>query len=244
MHIEDQGAGVPVLFLHGGGVAGWMWQPTLTHLGAQVRAIVPDLPGHGRSAGHDYRSHAETIAELVAVLEQRAPSGALVVGFSLGAQLAILLAANRPDLVRGVVVVSAQTVPLTLPGPTLAMLKASAPLARQEWFARLQAQQLFIPPELMADYVRDSARMSRDTLVTSVGENIRFQLPEAWSSFPGPALIMVGEKERRLMRDSARATHDALPGSELRTVAGCGHGIPLQRPELLAGAIAELTGAE
>ncbi|WP_354350755.1 alpha/beta hydrolase [Pseudarthrobacter sp. PvP090] len=42
---------------------------------------------------------------------------------------------------------------------------------------------------------------------------------------------MVGQRERRLMRDSAAAIHAALPGSDLEIVDGCGHGIPLQRPE-------------
>lgn len=240
VHTEATGSGTPILFLHGGGVAGWMWRPTLAQLGSGVRAIVPDLPGHGRSVELPYRSHPDTCAALVDLLERRAPEGAIVVGFSLGAQLAILLASNRPDLVRGVVVVSAETEPAPLPRLTLALLAATAPLARQDWFGRLQAKELAIPDELLADYLRDSARVSRQTLMASVGENLRFTLPPAWSEFTGPALVLVGEQERRLMHRSARRTHDALPGSALQTVAGCRHGIPLEQPRLLADAIRQV----
>lgn len=239
MHVDEAGPGTPVLLLHGAGVAGWMWRPALTRLDVPVRAIVPDLPGHGRSADRAYRSHAETCAELVDLLRRRAPGGALVAGFSLGAQLAILLAATRPDLVRGAVIVSAETLPARLPGPTLALLSAAAPLARQPWFARLQAGQLAIPDDLLDDYVRDSARVSRATLVASVGENLRFRLPPAWSRFAGPTLVMVGSRERRLMRASAGRTHEALPGSELLTVPGCGHGIPFEQPALFAQVLTE-----
>ncbi|MET8862873.1 alpha/beta hydrolase [Nonomuraea sp. NPDC004580] len=127
-----------------------------------------------------------------------------------------------------------QAKPLRFPGATLGLLAASAPLARQEWFAKLQAKQLFIPDELLADYVRDSARTSRATLLASVGENIRFTLPTGWSEFGNPVLVMVGERERGLMHASARAIHDAAPGSRLITVPDCGHGIPLQCPDLFA----------
>ena len=64
MHHETTGrAGTPpLLLLHGGGVAGWMWEPLRGHLDPARRVIVPDLPGHGRSATADYVSHEETVA--------------------------------------------------------------------------------------------------------------------------------------------------------------------------------------
>lgn len=229
----------PILLLHGGGVAGWMWRPTLERLEDSARVIVPDLPGHGRSAAEPYRSHEETARKVAEVLEERAPQGALVAGFSLGAQLTILLAATRPELVTDAVVVSAQAKPMPFPQLTLGLLAATAPLARQRWFAKLQAKQLFVPDELLTAYLRDSAGTTRETLLAGVGENIRFTLPAGWADFKNPALVMVGERERPLMRDSARRIHDALPGSELTTVPGCGHGIPLQRPDLLALTLAE-----
>ncbi len=248
MHVDETGpAGAPpLLLLHGGGVSGWMWRPTLAALRAPVRAIVPDLPGHGASASDgDYRSHAETLEALERMLEDRAPSGAAVVGFSLGAQLAVLLTAKRPDLVADAVIVSAQARPLAMAGMTLALLAASAPLAKRPRFARLQAKQLCVPLPLMPAYLADSARISRATLVASVGDNLRFTVPDAWgrSSVDEPLigdagaahpLVIVGARERRLMRDSARILHEARAGSELRMVDGVGHGLPLQRPGLLA----------
>ena len=235
--MEEIGTGAPVLLLHGGGVAGWLWRPVLTELGGAVRAIVPDLPGHGRSTGLAYRSHAEVLAGLVDVLQERAPAGAVVAGFSLGAQLAILLTASRPDLVRGVVVVSAQTLPLPLERATLALLDVTAPLASRVWFARWQAAALGLPEALVADYLRDAATIGRETLLASVAENLRFRLPQAWSRYPGPAVVMVGAREQKVMLDSARASHAALPTSTLVRVADCGHDLPLRRPDLVARAV-------
>lgn len=237
MHVDVFGpsGARPVLLLHGGGVGGWMWEPVRAHLGNAVRLIVPDLPGHDRSAHIPYRSHRDTVDRLIAVIEGVGP--VTIVGFSLGAQIAVLLAAERPDLVDAVIVISAQAEPLPAPGPTLALLSLAAPLARREWFARLQAKELFIPESLMGDYLRTSALISRDTLRASVSENIRFVVPDGWREFSGSVLLLVGETERALMHRSARALRgDREPGVR-ETVAGCGHGIPLQRPEWLADRI-------
>ena len=243
MHLETSGpAGArPLLLLHGGGVAGWMWDPLRAHLPADRRALVPDLPGHGRSADAPYVSHRETVEALARILES-VDQPATVVGFSLGAQLAVMLAAERPDLVERVVVVSAQAVPMRAVGPTLALLGATAGLARREWFARLQARELFVPEEHLADYVQTSATISRQTLLAAVEENLRFVPPASWSAFPGSALILVGAREKKLMARSATVLHALLPHSELDVVDGCGHGIPLQRPDLLARRIEAMPG--
>ncbi|MFJ2550368.1 alpha/beta fold hydrolase [Microbacterium sp. NPDC087591] len=235
MHISTSGdaQSTPLLLLHGGGVAGWMWEPTRRHLTDDRRLLIPDLPGHGRSADQDYVSHDDTVHQLAAVLE-REERPVAVAGFSLGAQLAVLLAARRPDLVDRVAVVSAQTVPLRAAGPMLTLLRVTAGLARREWFARLQASALFVPEDLLPRYVQTSAGISRDTLLHAVGDNIAFGVPDGWSGFPGPALILAGAQEKPLMKTSAALLHEALPQSILEIVEGCGHGIPLQQPAWFA----------
>ncbi|KQQ50549.1 alpha/beta fold hydrolase [Plantibacter sp. Leaf314] len=222
----------PVLLLHGGGVAGWMWDSLRGTLEPCHAVLVPDLPGHGRSAGESYVSHAETVAALSQLLVATVPGRpATVIGFSLGAQLAIRLASEHPELVSQVIVVSAQAQAMPFTNVTLRALGVAAPLARRRWFAKLQARELFIPPHLMAEYIRTSAGITKATLSAAVGDNLRFELPAGWSAFRGRALVMVGRRERRLMRDSADAIHAALPGSERSIIDGCGHGIPLPRPE-------------
>ncbi len=179
-------------------------------------------------------SHDQTVSELASVVERETERPVTVVGFSLGAQLAILLAASRPDLVERVAVVSAQAKPTRAPALTLGLLSASAPLAKRQWFAKLQATALFIPAPLMSDYLRTSAHISRETLLTTVSENIRFTEPPGWAMFPGAALILAGTGERGFMKKSALSLNESLPGSELEIVDGCGHGIPLQRPDWFA----------
>lgn len=241
LHLITRGDGErAILLLHGGGVAGWMWHPLAAHLETANRLLIPDLPGHDRSAAIPYRSHDDTVDLLARAVREQATAPVTVIGFSLGAQLAVLLAARHPELVRAVGVISAQARPVRFQAATLALLRMAAPLARNERFARLQARELFVPDALMDDYVRTSGGITAQTLVASVGENLRFTIPPGWASFPGRSLILVGAAERRLMTASAQDLAAAHTHSELEIVAGCGHGIPLQRPDWLAQRIAAL----
>ena len=96
MYVNVDEGSDPVLMIHAAGVSGWMWRPLRELLGPTIKAIVPDLPGFGRSAAQPYISHEDTVQGLTDVIERHAPQGAHVVGFSMGAQLAILLASELP----------------------------------------------------------------------------------------------------------------------------------------------------
>ncbi|MFK4730333.1 alpha/beta hydrolase [Agromyces mediolanus] len=236
MHVRESGPpdAAPVLLLHGGGVGGWMWDRVVDRLQGDHRLLVPDLPGHDRSAAEDYVSHDRTVEELLQLLRDRAHGPVAVAGFSLGAQLAVLLAARAPELVDRVVVLSAQAIPTPAPGLTLALLGATAGLAKLQWFARLQAAELFVPAESFDDYLRTSRGISRRTLLAAVGENIRFTVPDGWSAYPGAALVMAGGRERGVMRASAERLAAAAGRGALEIVPDAGHGLPLQDPELVA----------
>ncbi|MGX5696509.1 alpha/beta fold hydrolase [Agromyces soli] len=236
MQIRQTGSGRPVLLLHGAGVGGWMWHPTLDRLGTGYRAIIPDLPGFGRSSSETYPGHAPVVAELAAHLRTATSRGAVVVGFSLGAQLALMLAAEAPTLVAGTVIVSAEVQPARFRRTTLALLKATAPLARRAWFARAQARALAIPSELLEDYVRDSGTTSAATLVRSVGENLAFRLPPEWARYSRPTEVLVGADERPIMRASAALIAGA-GHRDARVIAGAGHDVPFTRPDVVAAAI-------
>lgn len=236
MHVDERGHADarPVLLVHGGGVAGWMWRPLVDEL-TQRRCLVPDLPGHDHSSDEPYRDHASTVDALARVVEARAKGPVDVVGFSLGAQLGVMLASLRPELVASVTVISAQARPMRATRALVTMVGATSALAGRTWFARLQARELFVPDASFEDYLRTARSISRDTLVTSVRENLQFRVPAAWSQQSGaPALVLVGAKERRVMLDSARGLHRSRPGTQLEVVPGRGHGLPLQDPVWLA----------
>jgi pimeloyl-ACP methyl ester carboxylesterase len=94
-----------IVLIHGGAQNAHTWDTVALALDRPLVAI--DLPGHGHSAWrddgrYDPESLAADIAEPIA---RWAPHARVVVGMSLGGLTAMTLAANRPDLVRSLVMV-------------------------------------------------------------------------------------------------------------------------------------------
>jgi pimeloyl-ACP methyl ester carboxylesterase len=106
--LHGSGPGRPLVLLHGGLGAIEMFGPLLPALAEGRRVIAVDLQGHGRTADIDRPLDAELMADDVAALirhlKLERPD---VMGFSLGAGVALLAAARHPEAVGRIVAVSA-----------------------------------------------------------------------------------------------------------------------------------------
>jgi pimeloyl-ACP methyl ester carboxylesterase len=106
--IDFGGDGEPVLLLHGlAGYAG-EWAETAGWLSRRARVVALDARGHGGSerfpADVDRGAH---VADAAFAVERLGLRPIVVVGQSLGGLTALLLAAEHPNLVRGLVMIEA-----------------------------------------------------------------------------------------------------------------------------------------
>ena len=105
---EAAGEGDPLVLLHGGLSDGTGWGLQLPVLSERYRVFVPDRRGHGRSPDTDAPFHYDDMAtETATFLEQVVGGPAHLVGWSDGGIVALLVARNRPDLVRRQVLMGA-----------------------------------------------------------------------------------------------------------------------------------------
>lgn len=101
---EERGAGDPLVLVHGTGFQTELWAPALDELSANHHVIAYDRRGYGRSQHRPVRDYRRHVADAIEVIERVAGSPAVVVGHSSGANIAFALTAQRPDLVRSLVV--------------------------------------------------------------------------------------------------------------------------------------------
>ncbi|CAG9274845.1 Pimeloyl-ACP methyl ester carboxylesterase [Paraburkholderia unamae] len=102
----QRGKGRNVMFLHGWTCDSHDWSWQLPYFETRYRVVAVDLRGHGRSEVEPQGGYtpADYVSDVEALIESRYPGEPFViVGHSMGGQIAARLAAKRPDLVSAVV---------------------------------------------------------------------------------------------------------------------------------------------
>jgi pimeloyl-ACP methyl ester carboxylesterase len=106
IHFNAEGAGPPLVLLHGlgGNADNWMLQRTVLKRDHLVLSL--DLPGHGRSSGRGVR-FAEYWKVIEGLLDHLELDSASLCGLSKGARAGLALASRRPERVNRMIVVNA-----------------------------------------------------------------------------------------------------------------------------------------
>jgi 2-succinyl-6-hydroxy-2,4-cyclohexadiene-1-carboxylate synthase len=94
------GTGTPFTFLHGFTQTKESWLPVVESLSVAIEATLLDCPGHGESP-----TQGRTLSQTANDVAESTHSGILV-GYSMGARIALHTALQFPDIVQGLVLIS------------------------------------------------------------------------------------------------------------------------------------------
>lgn len=105
----DEGKGTPVVLIHGGTSSAEFWTERIgvvPRLSEQFRTIALDCRGHGRSGKpHDRAAYGkQMVRDVVALLDFLNIEQAHVVGYSMGAEIALRLVTEYPKRVRSLII--------------------------------------------------------------------------------------------------------------------------------------------
>lgn len=214
-----------ILLLHGGGLSWWNYRASAELLQQEYHVLLPVLDGHAES-GAPFVSIEETAERLLAYLDEHYSGRLLLLGgVSLGAQIALEMLAQRPDIARFALIESASVLPQNMTASLIApMLKMSYPLIAKPWFARLQFASLRLPSALFSEYYRDSTAISRADMIAFLKASTRYTAPPALAETSAQVLLITGQKERALLHRSAKKLQQMLPRSRWEQKAGLFHG--------------------
>jgi magnesium chelatase accessory protein len=250
------GEGEPLLLLHGLSGSAANWVELLPELVRRYRVLAVDLPGHARS-GRLPRgaSTADFAAAAASVLEAEADRAALVVGHSFGGLVALRLARSRPELVRGLLLVSPAGIAsatraarrVALASTTIRPGRYVAPFrhryAGRAWYRRAVFRPWFVSDAVAltptaALGLLDAQREHADTKTAAramVADDPRHEL----DGIACPVLLLWGARDPQLPLDDAFEYARRLR-AKLRVVADCGHLAIVERPAAVLDALAEL----
>lgn len=238
----------PVLLVHGQPGSARDWTLVQDALRERVDVIAIDRPGwDGRSAAGGVE-HSGRAA--LAALDGAGVERAVVVGLSFGAAVAAWVAAEHPDRVAALVLVSpaANTASLQPVDRLLALpvvgyaasagVLAGAGLALASGRLRRRLERTFALPD---DYLRTaSRRLRRPAAWTSFVVEQRAllddlpRLEDRLSEISAPTTVVVGTNDTVVPLEASRQLSRQIPGAELVEIPGGHHVLPAEHPARLA----------
>ena len=232
MHAYAAGAAtraddLPIVLVHGWVISGRYMLPTMRRLATDFAVYAPDLPGHGRSDTPprvlDVPGYADA---LVAWMDAMGLPRALLVGNSLGAQVAARVAAAHPDRVAGLVLV----------GPTVD--PAARSIGAQLW--RLLKDVPFERPSLLFLELADMLRVGPARMLEMARVTLADRIEEVLPHVRVPALVVRGEHDALAPREWTARIASLLGAPAPIEIAGAAHGVNHGAPEALAVIVREL----
>jgi pimeloyl-ACP methyl ester carboxylesterase len=229
---DHEGAGTPVVFLHGLTFDRRSWRPIIERLDGSVRSIAIDLPAHGESTGAP--APLDEIAEQVhALLASLAVDRPIVVGHSMAAGLAGLYAVTHPTL--GAVMIDS--------GPDLrpfaALVRQLEPALRgpgftQVWPTFEDTLGLERIPEPVRSLVLATHEVNQDVVVgyfelllRTDPDELQGEIDARIHELDVPCLGVFG----RPVTDGERERFEWLPDAQLEEWTGDGHFVHLVEPD-------------
>jgi len=215
-----------IIMLHGGGLSWWSLEHAANAFSVQYRVITPVIDGHGENSEDTFVSIEDYARKLIAFIDETFGGNVYALyGLSIGAQIVTEVLSQRKDIAKYAVIDSALVFPIKgTAALTVSMTKLSYGLIKRHWFAKLQAKALFVPEEQFSLYFADSIKMSKQSLINVSLSNAGYHFKPLISKTTAKTLIIVGEKELRIMKKSARALHNVIVGSTLHIAKNMKHG--------------------
>ncbi len=243
---EVYGSGeTPLVMVHGGWISRRYWNPVVPRLAQSFRVLSYDRRGHGESEkpGGQGSIH-EDVADLAALIEHLGLSPAWVAGQSSGANIVLRLAAERPDLLQGVIAHEPGLMLLLADDPATAPLLEDVGQLTSEVMERIAsgdyvgAAEQFVkeglgpgvwskfPPELRQDMVENTL-----TVVDDLNDPDESAFDLEWvREFPHPVLLTKGDRSTPAFEPIVTKLAEAMPMAEVSEFKGAGHVPHVEKP--------------
>lgn len=240
---ERHGQGDTILLIHGLGSSTEDWELQVEALRHEFTLVAYDVRGHGQSGKPPGKYSIAQFANDAALLIEHLQLGRVhVMGLSMGGMIAFQLVADRPDLVRSLIIVNS--------GPELIARtwREKFALFQRRQIVRLMgmrkmgavlADRLLPAPEHATRRKTFAERWARNdgatylrVLSALVGWSVKSRLPDITC----PVLVVTADNDYSSV-DLKREYTALIPNASLVIIPDSLHMMPVERPELFHNAI-------
>jgi len=247
LHYTEQGAGPPLVLLHGFPLSSAIWREQHRQLSKQFRVITPDLRGHGGSPAPEGVYEMDLLArDVLALLDTLNIRQAAFMGHSMGGYVTLAAWKRAPERFLALGLISSQAGADTEEGRQ-GRFKLADKVAAD---GSKVAADAMLPKLFAPGLATDSPLVSlvRELIVHTSPTGIIGSLkgmaarPDSGPELANihiPALIVAGEKDQIIPAEKAKAIAGAIAKSTWTPIANAGHMPMLEQPEATTNAIAD-----
>ena len=214
-----------IMLLHGGGLSWWNYREVAEKLQNRYHIILPILDGHSDS-DRSFTSIEDNAQEIIDYINNNYDGHIhLMGGLSLGAQILLEIISRKKDICSYAIIESALVIPMNtthkLIRPTFSM---SYGLISKKWFSKLQFNSLRIKKELFDEYYRDICKIGKKDMIAFMEANSKYEIKSSLKDTNAKVVVVVGDKERTIIKKSAQKIHQTINDSEFLTLPNYYHG--------------------
>ena len=258
MHYIDEGAGGPLVFVHGNPAWSFEFRHLIRELRAEFRCVAPDHIGFGLSSrssrreDHRPERHAQRFAALLDHLDLR---DITLFMNDWGGPIGLDFARRRPERVRRLVISNSWCWPV---GDDFHFRSFSILMSSRVGQYLIRRRNIFVnkvmpmavgdrrilTPEVMAHYRNaqpsPAARAANAALpgyITGASDWLRSIWDDRATFADKPALLLWGLKDIAFRRKELERWKSALPNREWREFEDCGHFLAEEAPDRVISAL-------
>jgi pimeloyl-ACP methyl ester carboxylesterase len=226
-----------LVFIHGPG-AGGCAAAFRYQLGHFPGSIAPTLPGHLAGAPcESVERYADWLRGWLWAQGQR--RDLVLVGFTLGACIALQYALDYPDEVQGLVLMTVAMRPKSREAATYGfrLRAAEEPAVYEQWIAAMREAMRFVEPELREQLIACHRQVGPRSQHHDLVVIDRFDVRDRIRSLTPPLLLIRGVDDPLSPEDYEREIHEAIPGSQYIALREAGHFPMAEQPAAVNRAI-------
>lgn len=247
--VDDSGpsSAPAVIYLHGTSANAHVWDAVVAAAGPH-RAVQLDQRGHGRSGDGETYEADGFVDDVVTVIAALELGRAIVVGHSLGARNAWVLAARHPSLFAGVVAVdyTPYVEPEVLDALAVRVAGGDRSFAGpDEIRAYLRDRYPLLPEDAIerralhgyAERGGAWAPLARAEALQGVVQGLRTDYPDELAAVAAPMTMVRGEGSAIVSRAAWDRAQPLAPAATWVEVAGVDHYVPEEQPAAIAAIV-------
>lgn len=245
---EDNGAGFPIILIHGHPFNRAMWAPQSEFLGKYYRVIAPDLRGYGENRQSGDKTLMSTFASDVRELAESLDLEKFVLGgLSMGGQIVLQCYRQFPEKIAALVLADTFAQLDTPERKQLRLTTADRLISEgmnrysNEELPKMIAPEHVISMPAVAEHV---LRMMKNTSPRGAAAALRGRAgrPDYTPLLPEidvPVLIIVGDRDQYTPVSDAQFMHNKIRNSKIAVLDHAGHMSNLEQPDAFNGIVLE-----